>query len=406
MYRINPEMKIKEILECYPESFAVFKACGFPAATMEELLEMISPYLMLKTALKVKGLNETVFINMLEEKIAEDCSASFSQDDEISVESLDFLGYTYCPIKHIFKECFEEVMQKYLRETQEKNFRYFVPSGCEDEQDPYEEIWKVEDIDDFPDITAATGFGDFFRQEFVDKFINKGYFKSAGYQQINTNFAATNYEDPNRWYTVYSALPIVMLIDRKKLGSLPIPKEWSDLLNPIYNNNIIIGASQGDVYEDILLYTYKEHGDDGIIKLAANVKAGLHGAQMAKIAGTVNPQGAAIYVIPWLFANACPRTEDTMIVWPADGAIVTPMFLLIKAMQKKNLQPFIDFVMGEKYGQRSADSYFPVLNPDVNNRLPENACFKWLGWDYIRTHSMENLIGHVINVFKKAWNQK
>ncbi len=404
MSKINPDMKMGELLETYPETAAVFKANGFPANTKEELLELLSPQLMLKTALKVKEMNETLFISLLEEKIAEiKCIGSFQESDKARGKA-DFLGYTYCPIKDIFKEAFERVLKAYLTESQDGDFQYFVPSGC-GEDDPYEEIWKADTIEDFPDVTVAAGFGDFFRPEFVDKFVKKGYFKSVNYQQVHSTFSAVNYEDPQGWYTPYSVLPIVMLIDWKKLGNLPVPKQWSDLLNPIYHNNIIIGASQEDIYEDILLHTYKEYGDEGIIKLAANVKDGLHGAQMAKLAGTANSQGAAIYVIPWLFAKACPRVKETMIVWPADGAIITPMYLLVKAKQEKQLQPFIDFVMGAEYGQKSADNCFPVLNPHVDNKLPDNASFKWLGWDYIRDHSMEELKEHVIAVFKKVWRK-
>lgn len=397
-------MRIGDLLEIYPETIAVFEANGFPAATREELLELLSPQLMLKTVLKVKELNTTLFINLLEEKILEKQRIGTPQESGNAMGNLDFLGYTYCPIKDIFKESFDKVLKEYLAKNQDANFQYFVPSSY-GEDDPYEELWKVENIDDFPDVTVAAGFGNFFRQEFVDKFVKKGYFKSLNYQQVHRNFTTANYEDPQGWYTPYSALPIVMLIDWKKLGTLPVPKRWSDLLNPIYHNNIIIGASQEDIYEDILLHTYQEHGDEGIIKLASNVKDGLHGAQMAKLAGSANSQGAAIYVIPWLFAKACPRVKDTLIVWPTDGAILTPMYLLIKAKQEKQLQPFIDFVMGADYGQESADNCFPVLNPHVDNKLPDNASFKWLGWDYIRDYSMEELKEHVVTVFKKAWKK-
>lgn len=401
MKRINPEMKISEILESYPETLAVFKAQGFPADTQGQLLKQLSPLLTLKTALQVKGLNAEVFIGLLEEHIRENQAYRQMQDDEPTGKKLHFLGYTYCPLKFTFKDCFEEVRQKYLAGG--GDFRHFVPSGCGEEDDPYrDKIWQVENIDDFPDITVAAGFGDSFRQEFVDRFVQKGYFKSVAYEQINADFTAAGYEDPAGWYTPYSVLPVVMLVDRKKLGDLPVPRQWSDLLNPIYKNNIIIGASQGTIHEDLLLYIYKEHGAEGIAQLAANVKSGMHGAEMAKMAGIAGQQGAAIYVIAWLFAKACPRTEATTIIWPADGALITPMYLLVKETLREDLRTFVDFVMGPSYGQKSADNYFPVLHPQVDNKLPEQAGFKWLGWDYIRSHSLEDLKEHVVKIFRQA----
>lgn len=404
---IKPEMKIGEILKVYPETLDVFKANGFAVTTKEDLFNQFPPWLMLKTALQVKVLNQEVFINLLDEKIRENQVFSPVQDDVSAMKRLDFLGYTYCPLKFTFKDCFEEVAKEYLAQTGDRDFQSFVPSGCGDEEDCFREnICQVKNIDDFPAITVASGFGDFLSQEFVDRFVKKGYFKSVGYERVNDDFAAAGYEDPAGWYSVYSVLPMVMLVDIKKLGSLPVPKRWSDLLNPIYRNNIIIGASHGDIHEDLLFYTYQEHGDAGLHKLAANVKAGMHGAEMAKIAGSGSSQGAAIYVIAWLFAKACPRTEGTITIWPEDGALITPMYLLVKEKQSKNLQPFIDLVMGTHYGQKSADNYFPVLHPQVDNKLPEKATFKWLGWEYIRAHSLEDLKEHVVTVFKKAWDNK
>jgi ABC-type Fe3+ transport system substrate-binding protein len=151
-----------------------------------------------------------------------------------------------------------------------------------------------------------------------------------------------------------------------------------------------------------LLYTYKEHGDNGIVQLAANAKTWMHGAQMAKMAGTANSQGGGIYVIPWLFAKACPRIGDTVVVWPEDGALITPLYLLAKTAPKRNLQPFIDNILGGRYGQKSADNAYPVLHPLVDNKLPEGAGFRWLGWDFIRAHSMEELYKQVITKFNEA----
>lgn len=405
MQGIHPEMKIAAILESYPEALAVFTANGFPATDKADLLQQVGPLLTLKTALKLKGINQEVFLGLLTEKLMESQLLP-AGDDEPSAKRLNFLGYTYCPLKLIFKECFDELRRKYQWENKDKDFHSFVPSGCGEEEDPYRaNIWQVADINDFPDIAVSAGFGDFFRQEFVERFVNRGYFKYAGGGAIHADFSSADYEDPAGWYTMYSALPSVMLVDHKRLGDLPVPRQWSDLLNPVYKNNIIIGASHGDFHEDLLLYIHKEHGDEGLRKLAANFKNGMHGAEMSKIAGTASAQGAAIYVIAWLFAKACPRTESTSIVWPVDGALITPMFLLIKDGVRADLQPFIDFVTGPAYGQKSADNYFPVLHPQVDNKLPAGAGFKWLGWEHIRSHSMDELKEHVVSTFKQALSQ-
>jgi hypothetical protein len=235
MNNIRPEMRIGEILELYPELVAVFSANGFPAVDESALVSMLGAESMLKTVLKVKGYDEQVFIQLLEEKIQENKAfLVLTRSAEAVKEKVDFLGNTFCPVKAIFKECFEETLAQYLAATGDKEFQYFVPSACTGGDDPYENLWRVENIDDFPDVAVASGFGDFFRQEFVNRFVKKGYFKSCCYDKVNKNFASAEYQDPEGWYTVYSAQPTVILVDCQKLGDLPVPKTWSDILNPIY----------------------------------------------------------------------------------------------------------------------------------------------------------------------------
>ena len=399
---INAESKIKDIILKYPECIPVFSAAGF-GSSKEELIEKLGESLMLKTALKVKGINEELFLKMLHEKIS-DGTFETSADEEIH-EKLNFIGYTYCPLKLTFRECFLEVLNRYKKESNDHDFKYYVPSGCGG-KDPYEDIWKADNIDELPEIIASVGLGDFFRREFYERFVKKGYFKAVSLPKENEAFVSAGLVDPDGFYTVYSVFPLVLMVDTIRLGNLPEPKKWSDLLDPAYENNIIIGASHGGIHEDLLLYIHKEHGDEGIMKLSKNIKDGLHASQMSKLAGTNSADGAAVYVIPWMFAKSCPRTEKVKTIWPEDGAITTPNYMLVKENAASKYKIFIDFLMGADFGQKSADNYFPVANGEVDNRLPEGAALKWLGWDYIKSHSMDELKQHVTDVFKMNWGKE
>jgi ABC-type Fe3+ transport system substrate-binding protein len=396
--KISGDSRIKDIIDRYPQTLSVFSTAGFSADNKSDLIHEVGDTLMLKTALNVKGTNRELFIKLLEDKISE--SANDALLDEGTPKKINLLGYTYCPMKITFRESYEEIFKKYIEETKDKDFKYYIPSGCVS-QDPYENIWKADNIDDLPDVIASVGFGDFFRKEFVERFVEKGYFKAISYPKMHKSFINAGIIDHHNHYTVYSVFPLVLLIDRKRLGDFPVPQKWSDLLKPVYVNNIIIGASHGDVHEDLLLYIYKEHGEKGLIKLASNIKTGLHASQMAKIAGSNARGGAAIYVIPWMFAKSCPRAETTRIIWPDDGAITTPTYMLVKKTSMDKYKMFTDFLTGYDYGQKSADNYFPVLNAEVNNRMPGEAKFKWLGWDYINSQSMEELKNYVLDVFKR-----
>lgn len=322
---------------------------------------------------------------------------------DIPAERLDFLGYTTCPMKQIFREGLEDELSLYFEKTGIR-LEWFVPSGCG--VDPYKSIWKAERIEEFPDAVMTTGFGNFFKDEFVEKFIMPGYFKSAARERVNKDFASEGFEDPDGNYTLYSVFPYVLLIDLKKLGELPVPRRWSDLLNPVYENNIIIGGSEKSLSMVPLLYLHKEFGEEGLAKFAPNVKDAWHNAKMAKTAGTSSAEGAAVYVLPWFFARSCPRREATEIVWPEDGAYTGPMYLIVKESGGQKLKAISDYITGEKFGGRSANNFYPALHPNVDNKLPPQAKLKWLGWDYIKSHSMDQLIERVDHVFRMNWKAK
>ena len=322
-------------------------------------------------------------------------------EEEEFLKRPNFLGYVFCPIKKVFKEFFLKALEEYKKTSDGVNFGYYVPSGCST-TDPYENLWASDSEENLPDIIASVGFGDYFRSEFMEKFVDGGYFEAPSNYKTADDKIFSGFEDPRKKYVVYALFPKIIMVDKNHLGRLPIPKKWSDLLNPAYKNNIVIGASHGDFNDELLLYINKEHGTEGLKRLADNVKHGWHGSKMAKIAGTKNTQGAAIYVISRFFAESRPLRESTELIWPEDGAIPTPCYYLLRKGFAEKYAPFLDFLHGKEFAQKCADNYFPALHPQVNNKLPPQASFKWLGWDYIRSNSMYGLRMEVLNSFYDA----
>jgi len=318
---------------------------------------------------------------------------------------LNFLSYNPCMFKNTYKEGLESVLKAYRMKTG-RNFSIFGPMGCgECTEDLYAGIWKVSHIDDFPDAVTSMGFSDFFRKGFIERFVQKGCFQNVWEGPVNKPFEDAGLIDPDGWYTVYSVIPFVMLVDMKKLGDLPMPKQWCDLLAPQFKDNVILCGSRDQISDAPLLYFYKAHGEEGIGMLAANVKNMMSPAESAKTAGSSNPGGAAVYVLPWIFARSCPRTEMVSVVWPEDGALVNPVYLLVKKDKIKEVSPVIDYTLGVELGRQSAQSCFPVINPQVDNGLPQGASFKWLGWDYIKTYDTVELKELTQTIFFSAWNK-
>lgn len=323
-----------------------------------------------------------------------------------SAKHLNFLGSFTCPLKLYFKDSFIELLSDYHEKTG-KSFDWFIPSGngYGSSMHEYRDMWKARSIDAFPDVVASLGFGDYFRKDFVNNFINKGYFKQLQKKKINKDFTDINIQDPDGNYNIYSIFPLVMMIDNHELGNLPMPRRWEDLLKPIYKNKIVITGVDKNLAQLLPLYIFKEHGDNGLKMLASNIKCGCHASKMSKIAGTTSTQGGAIYILSWFFAKACPRRNAVTVVWPEDGAIAEPIFLLVKQSKINEVAVITDYITGETYGRKSVEYSLPVLNPNVDNKLPKDAKFKWLGWDYIKSNSMDEIREHVRITFKHYLDQ-
>jgi len=63
-------------------------------------------------------------------------------------------------------------------------------------------------------------------------------------------------------------------------------------------------------------------------------------------------------------------------------------------------------LVSEKLGKACAQAGFPSLNPGVDNHLPSDATFSWLGWDYVRTHDTQKLCAVTSDIAEAAWLAK
>ena len=184
-----------------------------------------------------------------------------------------------------------------------------------------------------------------------------------------------------------------------------MPRSWSDLLNPAYAKSIAIrGNRDGSFCETLLLSLYKDLGSSGLERLGRNVAWGWHPSQMVKAAGSGRDDTPAISVMPLFFANNIKNRGNVTIVWPGDGALVSPVTMLVKAEKREELRHLIEFLNGPQVAAICAGAAFPAVHPEVDNRLPDNAAFKWIGWDYVKNNDLKALISDTNAAFLRAYH--
>jgi len=147
-------------------------------------------------------------------------------------------------------------------------------------------------------------FNEYLGLDFQKK--TEGMFTGGFYEKVNPVLEEAGLCDPENIYNVYGVMAETFLIDKKRLGDLPVPRTLEALLDPMYENNIIIfGKDRETISNALFLYIYKSYGEEGIRKFAGNVKHALHGSVMSKTAGSSRSEGGAIYLVSWFFAQTC-----------------------------------------------------------------------------------------------------
>ena len=396
---INKSIKIGQLLE-NDLAFEVFLSNGFKADSKEDLINSLGEQTMLQTVLKIKNINPELFVELLNQKLDnQEEDRSFNEIYYDEDRELNFLGTAICPLRKTFDEGLEDVLNKYKNETG-KTFNCYLHGGHGDES-AFEDIWLEKNIDKFPDIILSKGFDDLYRKELIDNLISKGHFKSVNSKDIDHKFIDAGCLDED--YTMHGAFLDVLLVDKNKLGDLPVPKTWNDLLDPIYKDNIVTMKKGDTVSAAIPFYYYKEHGMEGVEKFAANIKCIESSPRIAKIAGTNSEGSAAIYTAPLIFAKSCVK-EGLEIVIPDDGALIYPFSMLVKKGKEEELKPLIDFVFDD-YGLNLTKSHALCLSSNIENEGLKDFNIKWLGWDFIKSHDMFELSDQVTKVFDQFYKK-
>lgn len=257
--------------------------------------------------------------------------------------------------------------------------------GNATQSDFYEQVKDYRHEEDLPDMVISPGISSFFHAEFRRRFLERGVFQDVtkGWGSQGGRFADLELTDPKGWYTLLCVNPLVMVADHTRLGSLPAPDSWADLLKPEYTGLVAMRGKKGEFCETTLLTIRHVYGPQAVEQLGRAVKEGLHPAQMAKSAGTGNPDAAAILIMPYFYARTIPRKDKVSVIWPREGAIASPVFLLTKASARERVKPLADYLTGEAASVLYESASFPALHPEVDGKLPENAKLLWMGWDLV-----------------------
>ncbi len=402
----NKNSTLLEIVNTYPETIPVFSSNGFPRMSDAEKRNKFAASINLKTALLLKQLDYDTFSELLIEAIESqnnniDETLTATKTDN-SAKAINISGLLPCPVRIPLLQKFSKFSKTYEQQSDYKlNYELKAASMGLDWLE--ENLTDVTSEDDLPDLFLSAGFDMFFDEKRFGKFKRDGVFKDCtAFQKPNELFLDLNLTDLRRHYSIISVVPAVFLINTDELGGLEVPKSWEEILKPEFENRVSLPVGDFDLFNGILLNIHKKYGDTGIRKLGKSLLESMHPSQMVKSdrKKTAKP---IVTIMPYFFTKMVKESGPLSAVWPEDGAIISPIFILSKAKKADRLQPIVDFFSSVEVGEvLSHQGLFPSVHPDIDNRIPDTNKFMWLGWDYIYNNNISELIAHCNRIFTQA----
>ncbi|MCW8859310.1 MAG: ABC transporter substrate-binding protein [Deltaproteobacteria bacterium] len=403
---LNKDMTVKDVLEHWPETLDVFIANGFEHFHDEKQRNAVAAFLKLDRAAKTKNYDLDNFLGLLQEKIDEQLNLVdvTMKTTQKSGSSVNVTGLLPCPVRLPLLEGFDTFIKKYTEETG-NSVSYKLEAASVGADWIETNIQGIEDAADLPDIFLSAGFETFFDQKTIGRFKDQAVFTDITQDAINKDFSGINIKDPKKDYSIIAAVPAVFMVNHDVRGDLPIPRRWADLLQPEFEQNVALPVGDFDLFNAILLALHKEHGDQGIEKLGRCMLKSMHPSQMVKNAKRVAEEKPYVTIMPYFFTKMARMVKSLEIVWPEDGAVVSPIFMLTKKASLDKVKPIAEFLSSQPVGEILAQKgLFPSLHPDVDNQLDFDHPWKWIGWDYIYQNDIGALIKHTTKIFEASMN--
>ena len=376
--RLDPDATLLAITEKWPETVAVFVAQGFPQMGDEEKRRAFGGAISLRQATALKKLDLDAFLDLLNTAVEDDDAADVvSQNGE---KPLRVMGLLPCPVRIPLEEAFAEFAESYHDRTG-RNIQTEFQAASVGASWMEEHVNSIDDPEEFPDLFISAGFETFFDPKGIGKF-RDAFADRTPYEHFNPSFDNLGLRDPSGRYAIISVVPAVFLVNTNELGDGEMPRTWGDLLEPRFEQRVSLPVGYFDLFSGILLDIRRRYGDEGVRKLGRSLLESLHPAQMVKVGS--RPKAPLVTIMPYFFTRMAQPGSPMQAVWPEDGAILSPIFLLAKKSGGEALQPVIDFFCSKEVGEVLAiKGLFPSTNPEVDNGLQSENSFSWLGWDWI-----------------------
>lgn len=367
----------------------------------EAKLQKLGSFLTLRSVLTSKNIAFDLYIKKIKaltvDEMAFDVSGNskFGSDEKSEIQ---VKGVLPCPIRIQILELVNNFFEN-NKEYASKISAEFKPASMGVSW-MSEKIKNAETEDEIADMYLSAGYDLFFDNKFFGKFKDKGVFKDfTNMDSYNSCFdSSTNpLKDPLSVYSMIGVVPAIFLVNESELGGRKYPKSWKDLLSSEFESSITLPLDDFDLFGALLMGIYSLYGEEALHRLSKNFSKSLHPSQMLKHSKTANK--SVVTVMPYFFSKMAKRPMQA--VWPEEGAIISPIFMLTKAKKYNELAPFIELFSSKKMADLLANQgYFPSVHKAVDNGISKDKAFVFPSWEFLNSKEAGSKIKELSEIFK------
>ncbi len=398
-----------DITEKYPETIPVFISRGIGHMADETKRKTFGASVTLRVALTIKQLSVESFSEALVEQIEQEHNLADASLKTVKVaESQDAIrieGLLPCPVRIPLMEQMDSFTENF-RASHNREIRHDLKAASMGLDWLKSTVVNEDDPAKLPDVFISAGFDLFFEKHLMGKFKERNVFAdNTGFKRFNRDFDndEIDLKDPAGHYSMIGVVPAVFLVNTEELNGRPVPQSWKDILKPEYEKSISLPIGDFDLFNAILLNIHKKYGESAVMQLGRSLLESMHPSQMVKSHRKKNAAKPVVTIMPYFFTRMVKEGGPMIAVWPEDGAIISPIFMLTKRDKADELQPVVDFFASKEIGETLAHKgLFPSIHPSVDNQLKEGNTFMWIGWDYIYNNDIGKLIGKCESLFNSA----
>lgn len=319
---------------------------------------------------------------------------------EPDLGTLDLLGRVPIPLRRQFKDDIERTSARHLEATGRKISSCLL-LGCEWYR-PFDRLCQSSSDDERPGLVVST-----LQDDLLEPTLLRTYGGSpAPRRPRHPALTDAGLVDATGTFHTFAVVPFVFLVDAGRLQGRPVPRTWSDLLHPMWHDEIVFGGwrpgEQGPFLEYnsfLLLSLFAEFGTDGMGAFASNVRNLVHNVRTARTMGTGDETVGCIAILPWLHAELSPRRQRVRVIWPDDGALAMPIVYMLKPSCAQRVASLVDYLTGDALARAWGRSCYPSAFAD----WPADARLKWHGWSYVFERDLPKETERAAELFFSRW---